>query len=236
MQLHLELYGDDLRLPLAYRPLIQGMIYNALRDETTYSAQLHDQGEPFLGRQFKLFTFGQLEGKYVINGGMIHFPEGARLELRSVRDELLLRLFAAFSVGQWVRLGSCSMVIRRCWLENIRINSENLVVDTLSPIVSYITEDDGKTRFFSPHQPEFYAMVQRNACRKWASSHPEEDFTFSLLPAGDFRKQVTMFKSTRITAWGGRFCLMGKPEELNFLYHTGLGAKNSQGFGMFKPL
>lgn len=50
------------------------------------------------------------------------------------------------------------------------------------------------------------------------------------------KKQVTLFKGTRITAWDGRFRLKGDPALLTFLYNTGLGTKSSQGFGMFEQV
>ena len=47
---------------------------------------------------------------------------------------------------------------------------------------------------------------------------------------------MTLYKTTRITGWHGRFRLSGSPEMLDLLFHSGLGAKNSQGFGMFAPV
>jgi hypothetical protein len=93
-------------------------------------------------------------------------------------------------------------------------------------------------RFFSPEEEAFYTMVVANARRKWQSSFGDVPFSFSITPGKNarFRKQVTMFKDTRITAWDGRFRIMGDPQVLNFLYHTGLGSKSSQGFGMFRLL
>ena len=39
---------------------------------------------------------------------------------------------------------------------------------------------------------------------------------------------------SRMTKIFGVSCLEGFPEYLTFLYNTGLGSKNSQGFGMFE--
>ena len=36
-----------------------------------------------------------------------------------------------------------------------------------------------------------------------------------------------------ISGWYGEYYLVGKRKYLDFLYQTGLGSKNSQGFGMF---
>lgn len=231
MQLILELHAPQLCLPLAYRHYIQSMIYNTLRQDPGYSAGLHDSAS-----RFKLFTFGQLEGAYSIRDKQIFFKDRVSLEIRSVHDDLLLRLFYAFSQGSTVRLGSSLLTVSGVRLENSRILTDTLTVVTRSPIVAYITEESGQTRFFSPKEAQFYTLVTTNAQRKWAAVYPEKatDFHFSITPAStSFRKQVTCFKTTRITAWDGSFRLEGDPALLDLLYHTGLGAKSSQGFGMF---
>ena len=238
MQLHLQLSGS-LSLPLNYRHYIQSMIYDALRDDPDFSATVHDVGEEAEKRRFKLFTFGQLEGSYRVADRRILFRSGASLEIRSIHEELLLRLFRRFTPGTALRLGSVTVTVAHAALTNNIISGDAVTVRTCSPIVAYITQSDGYTRFFSPEEPEFYNLVTANARRKWSIHHGEEaDFTFSISPAegSRFRKQVTTYKSTRITAWDGQFLLRGSPEMLNLLYHTGLGTKSSQGFGMFVVL
>lgn len=236
MQLSLEFGGQNVCLPLAYRYLVQGMIYGALESDPGYADLLHNgTGE---GRQFKLFTFGQLEGSYTLREKQILFPEGMRLEIRSIREGLLMRLLQFFHVGRQLRLGTNELTVTGCRLENLVVQERELLIATRSPIVAYVTEEDGKTRFFSPEEDAFYTMVVANARRKWQSCFGDAPFSCSITPAENarFRKQVTMFKDTRITAWDGRFRLVGDPQVLNFLYHTGLGAKSSQGFGMFRVL
>ena len=39
-----------------------------------------------------------------------------------------------------------------------------------------------------------------------------------------------------IEAWYGKYKLAGDPEHLNFLYYSGLGARNGAGFGLFDVL
>lgn len=235
MQLHVFFCGR-MDLPMAYRHSIQSMLYDALGADPAYAAALHDGGESPEGRQFKLFTFGQLEGSYRANAGRILFPRGAGLEIRSISDELLWRLFRRLVIGSEVRIGSNRVTIGECAFRNAVIRRDTIDIVTASPIVAYITEDSGRTRFYSPEESQFYSLVAANARRKWqmyqGGNHSP---AFSLTPAEDpkFRKQVTTYKTTRITAWHGAFRLSGDPELLNLLYHIGLGAKSSQGFGMF---
>lgn len=234
MQLQLTFSGS-LRLPMSYRHQVQSMLYHAL-DGCTYGEALHDGRRGSDGRQFKLFTFGQLEGSYRLQEDRILFPEGAMLEVRSADEELLRRLFRHFIIGNQVRIGSNTVTVSACAFRNEMVDKGELEIVTASPIVAYITEKDGHTRFFSPEDPQFYSLVAANARRKWQMVYgdvPCPELTFTPVAGTKFRKQVTQYKTTRITAWHGRFHLSGQPQLLDLLYHTGLGAKSSQGFGMF---
>ena len=62
-----------------------------------------------------------------------------------------------------------------------------------------------------------------------------------MLPHKDFNvtrnKYVTKFGGEIfITAWKGSFTLKSDIESLQFLFDTGLGSRNSQGFGMFEQI
>ena len=238
MQLHLQLSGN-FSLPLNYRHHIQSMLYHALRTDPAYSTSIHDGGNIAQNRHFKLFTFGQLEGKYRIADRQICFPEGAALEIRSIHDDLLLRLFRYFTPGQHLHLGHSRPSVTHSFLTNDIITTDSISIRTCSPIVAYVTHPDNRTQFFSPEEPEFYTLVSINARRKWHALHGDSpDFAFAIAPLENshFRKQVTLYKTTRLTAWDGQFSLQAPADVLNLLYHTGLGAKSSQGFGMFSTL
>ena len=49
----------------------------------------------------------------------------------------------------------------------------------------------------------------------------------------DRDKCVTKYKGFYITGWCGEYVLKGERKYLDFLYQTGIGSKNAQGFGMF---
>ena len=64
------------------------------------------------------------------------------------------------------------------------------------------------------------------------------DFCFEIMPVEHRpqRRVFTTFKTSYITGWMGYYQMRGKPEVLDMLYQTGIGAKNSEGFGMFTVL
>lgn len=237
MQLHITLRGGETTLPIAYRHIQQAMIYQAVRTQDSEQAEhLHNTGHQAENRRFKLFTFGPLLGNYTVNGGVITFRGEIRFEVRSADPYLLRTLLIAWKPGTIVRLGRNELAVVDCWLENNVITERHIRVKTIAPIVSYITCEDGRTVFYSPEEDEFCSMLRTNTERKWLSFTGESDVPeFRCVPMLDrpIRKQVTKFKDTRINAWHGSFELSGDVRILNLLYHTGLGAKSSQGFGMF---
>ena len=239
MQLILEFHVQELVLPLAYRYMVQGLIYSLASADPSLSREFHDGGVNGNGKQFKLFTFGQLEGPHKILHKTIVFPTKVKLEIRSTRSDFLLLLMSALEEKQTVELNGQPLRLNACSIRDHRISQDTIWIRTKSPVVAYITEADRYTRFFSPMEEGFYSLIETNARRKWDGVYaPVSCPLFRITPCKDgwFTKQVTTFKNTRVTAWGGVFRLEGDPALLNLLYNTGLGAKNSQGFGMFDPL
>jgi len=62
------------------------------------------------------------------------------------------------------------------------------------------------------------------------------DLSISLSKKRKPIKQLSRFGGTIIEGWFGDFLLHGAPELLDLLYQTGLGAKNSEGYGMIDLL
>ena len=235
MQLYIEFSAKNLCLPIAYRHFVQGMIYDALRADPIFSAAVHNGTLSPEQRTFKFFTFGQLEGPFTVEEKQIHFHDRVSLEIRSINTQLMLLLLNAFPAGKALRLGTNTIYVQKCSFENRVISTNEIVVQSRSPMVAFRTLPDGQTRFFSPEEELFYRLLCANAKRKWEFLHKTQPFPgLSITPVGTvFKKQVTSFKDTLITAWGGHFRLKGTPDLLTTLYNVGLGAKSSQGFGMF---
>lgn len=236
MQLYLTLSGNEITLPIAYRQQIQGMIYAAVESDRAYSTYLHDRSHEADGKKYKLFTFGQLHGEYVVADKLITFRDAVSLEIRSIDTRFIQLLLMRFTVGSEISLGDNILRVKACRLDDKQIFDSEITVRTLSPIVAYNTLPDGKTVFYSPNDEEFFSMLCKNAERKWKSKHGDTkplELSVEAVADTQYKKLVTMFKQTYITAYSGCFKLRGNAELLSFLYNTGLGAKSSQGFGMF---
>ena len=235
MQLHFLFHADSLRIPIAYRHLLQGVIYHALEADPAFSGFLHEQGGTIGSRHFKHFTFSPLSGSFRIEGKDIIFSGQITWEVRSADPRFIQTLIYSLRPGCDIRIGNTPVRIVRCSLADHTIFSPQITVRTISPVVAYATLEDGHTLFYAPDVEEFYRSLCLNAWRKYISFFGEEPLgPLQLWPlSSGYKKEVTLFKSTRITAWKGSFVLQADPQYLSFLYQVGLGAKNSQGFGMF---
>ncbi|MBR2024945.1 MAG: CRISPR-associated endoribonuclease Cas6 [Clostridia bacterium] len=237
MEIIITFEKDRITLPIASNEVIQGLIYHAIGVDNKYSTQVHDGGNTFDGRNYKLFTFGELKGKYEVQGKTITYLSSVTLKIRANDSYFIKLLYFYFTRNSNVRLGNNIVTVKEVNISDYHITENQIEIRTLSPITIYATNDEGKTTYYTPNDKEFYQLIINNAYRKYQSCVGEkEDLTLEIftLPTQKYVKRATSFKSTYITAYHGSFILKGTPELLDFLYHTGLGSKNSQGFGMFQ--
>ena len=238
MQIVLTLTSEkEIILPIASNALVQGFIYNALRVDSKFSYNLHEKGTVYSSRNYKFFSFSEIKGKYRVENRAIIYTSPISITIRSCEAYFVQLLLSYFTVGKELMLHGNPVSVESVQLSDEMIYSEKIRVRTLSPITVYITDESGHTRYYSPEDKEFYNGIIRNARRKFAGYFgTEEDFSLEITPCPgkSYIKRATKFKDTFITAWHGEFELSGSVKTLNFLHKTGLGSKNSQGFGMFE--
>lgn len=224
-------------LPLGYHHVAQSAIFKTLQIQPEYSEFLHDKGYMREKRNFKLFTFGLLHGKYEIRGKNIIFSEDVTFEIRSAEPYMLEVLKVGFERYGIVYQGQHYTDVEAKF-ENYTVDTEKLLIQMNSPVCVYSTEiETGKTFFFRPSDAEFSIRINESFQRKYAAytgKTAETDIFLEQWKVHPKDKYVTQYKGFYITAWKGQYILRGKKEYLDFLYQTGIGSKNSQGFGMFE--
>lgn len=231
-----EIQGQ-LILPLNYHHIIQSMIYRNLPQDTGYSHQMHEEGYVSGCRRYKLFNFSLLKGRYEIEDRKIMFRESVAWEVRSPDIYMLRQLEAAFQ-REGLRYGEQYFDGPVLKLEDRTIETDWLDIRMLSPVCIYSTDmDTKKTYFYSPLDNEFAAQLNDNFMRKYRACYgvvPESGIEIEPVAVGSRDKYVTRYKNIYLSGWMGRYRLRGKRKYLDFLYQTGLGSRNSQGFGMFE--
>lgn len=233
---------DNLILPSNYNHIIQKTIYNSIRDDK-FRELLHDRGFTFKNKAYKLFTFSNLMGNFEIkNKGEITFLKDNNLSLiiSSELSGIITELLSTFSSSDKIRLGNMTVRVNSVKLEKDMKFKDNINIKLISPLVTYITKDK-KTIYINPKQEKFSSSIRNNLLCKYACIHGKEpdNKRFIIKSMNNNRynqKSLMKYKGIIIEGYRGIYKLEGNPELIKLSYNTGLGSKNSQGFGCWVPL
>jgi len=228
---------QPLTLPINYNHILQSIIYRSLSQSADVSDFMHNVGYVLGERQYKMFQFSQLSGRYVVHQKQITFIEDISFEVRSPEIRIIRLLYETFSSqGIWFEDTHCKNV--ELELRDYTIEQCGLRIKMKTPITVYSTDSEsGNIYYYEPDEELFYEKINDNFCRKYLAYYGVSPFTpISLRPVTVTIKDkfVTRYKQSYITGWYGRYQLSGERKYLDFLYQVGLGGKNSQGFGMFE--
>ncbi len=238
MRVTLELgYDGKLSLPIQYNYLLQGFLYGNITEEL--GAFLHDEGFVHGKRRFKMFTFSRLRGEYELKGDRIEFcSQPVRLTISSPYGRFIEEFANTLLRREELELGGQGI-----YVGSIRVHPEpeigtEMMIKTLSPVVVYSTvqtkEGKKKTYYYSPYEAEFVDLMDNNLRKKYAAFFGKDVRARKLKMeiAGRPEEKIVKYRETVIKGWMGRFVLKGNKRLLKLGYDCGLGAKNSQGFGM----
>lgn len=233
----------EVDLPIQYNHILQGFIYNNLSDHD-YRRFLHEEGYQYEKRKFKLFTFSRLEGRFRMGRGRrrIFFYSPFCLVVSSAVDEFITDLAETLIRADFLTLGRNVVEVSGISVQKDPEFVDKLQVKMISPMVTYSTiEENGQkfTHYYSPWSPEFSEHARANLLKKYRLIYgisPQPNH-FTIYPNGSRERdfwRIISFKGNPVKAWAGIYWLVGNPELIRVAYHTGLGSKNSQGFGCFE--
>lgn len=233
-----------LTLPLGYHHTLQGFVYHLILDQNpNFSEFLHQSGYSS-ERQFKLFCFSLISARSIrVKRPYITFYGDISFELRSPIAEFCRTVLMALTSVYRVELNNQPMTFLKCEVSNRIIEEDELHIRMLSPLTLSTTiyvNDKKKTRYIAPYDDDFPGAFTQNTLNKLASvgiDAYDNDIKISPESENSRDKYVTKFDNRiYITAWKGDYLLSAPPEILTFLYNTGIGSRNSQGFGMFEHI
>ena len=227
---------NKLELPISYHHILQSILYTPLRVNLKFN-NLHDEGLKTGKREYKLFTFGPIKGHYIIKNKTIIFDEVIQFEVRSCYEEVITCI-AEDIEANGIRFGDSTyrdIIVER---RDFHIVSDDIIIQMVSPVTVHKTETNSNfTRYFNPNEYEFFQYVENNFIRKYRAYFGREsskEVSFSKICVSENDKYITRYKNIIIEGYFGTYRLKGDVDALDFLYQVGLGAKNSQGFGMFE--
>ncbi len=228
--------SSELTLPIGYHHVLQSIIYNNMRGQDNYSNFIHNEGYTYQERQFRMFTFSLLEGKYNISDGKISFRDEVSFEVRSP-DHKLIRIIKDNIENRGIQYPDRIIKETNLSLLDYQIDKNHILIKMGSPLSVYSTDESTKqTHFYTPEDSQFASMVNDNFKRKYSAYTgimPSSDVIIKPVKVSPKDKYVTKYKGFYLSGWKGQYELTGEKKYLDFLYQTGIGAKNAQGFGLF---
>ena len=234
--------SEELALPLSYHHIIQSIIYRGLADESGYSRHMHNSGYAAnnvnnVGRRYKLFNFSLLRGNSRVMNRQIIFRDYVEWEIRSP-DIYMMRLLESVFRKNGIHYGNQHFSDVALRLMNETVEKDSIHIRMLSPICLYSTnKETKKTYFYSPQEAAFPEQVNDNFVRKYTACYgipPDSGIEIETVKVRRRDKYVTKYKEFYLSGWLGEYRLTGERKYLDFLYQTGLGSRNAQGFGMFE--
>jgi CRISPR-associated endoribonuclease Cas6 len=235
--------NGKLVLPLNYEEVLQGFLYCSIED-IGLAHFLHNVGYRKEKRQFKLFTFSRLEGSYKLHhqSRKIEFFDQVTWHISSVLNDLIFDLAKSFLLKANFMLNNQQIQIEEATVQEFFISEQQTYkIKMLSPLTVYSTykniHGEKRTQFFSPQDIVFSDMIERNFHNKFEAyfqTEPDERISIKPLKITKKDKVVTQFKGFRINAWNGIYEIQAPLSYIRFMYDVGIGARNSQGFGLFE--
>ena len=231
---------SDIVLSIPYNNIIQAVLYKFIKDEA-FADFIHNEGYVNNKRNYKLFSFSNiLEKPLHIDKGkkQFIFPKDISMYFSSINNQFFKDVFnSIINEDNNIYLGKNETVISKIELIKQSI-SEKETVKALSPITVYSTfttfEGRKKTYYYSPYEKEFSKNIRRNLLNKYQSLYNSlpDDKRFSILCKGSYKEKIVKYKNFIIKGYTGIFEIEGSKELMDMAFCTGLGSKNSQGFGL----
>ncbi len=243
MQYTIEFNCDNLQLPIHYNHIVQGFIYKNIFNDN-FREFLHEKGFQLDGKRFKLFTFSQLYGDYIIDkeNKVIVFHKSVKFTVSSVVDEFNQEFLNSCLSRKDLTLNNQPLEVKRISVNNNNYRVKDAIVKTLSPITVYSTvylNGRKKTIYYFPEDSLFQKYIRDNLIKKARLIFGKgfEDAKFEIKPIEDKTSMnILYYKQFIIKGTSGLFEIHGDEELINIALNCGIGSKNSQGLGCVKMI
>ena len=229
-----------IKIPVGYNYYFQSAIYKML---SNYN--IHDEKEG--GRNYKFFTFSRPIGdyEYLANEKVLAFKNNVKWIISAFDKKFLEELIKSFLDNESIKILDQRLVSSSIKIEKIpepEVFNKVTPIKMLSPVTTYSTLYNGnkkrKTYYYSPFENDFSIKIKENLLRKFKSLNKKlpdnKEFEVKAIKPKKEWEKIVNYKGTVIKGWMGRYQLKGNPELIKLAYDTGIGSKNSQGFGCFE--
>ncbi len=235
MRVKIILDLKNVKINVRYHSLLQGVIYHALMNNCNVKV-IHDKGYSIGKRKFKLFTYSEIFGlsNYIKESNELLFTDKGYFYFSSIDDEVTITYISFLQENMSIVLGDKIIKIEGFEIldDNYEIKDE-VCFSTLSPITIYRTDKNKKTIYIDPSEEEYKDSIINNLSQKYYLIYNENLPDISINDISNIKKKIVYFRNIFIIAYHFNITFSNIDNNvLKVILNTGLGSKNSSGFGM----
>lgn len=165
------------------------------------------------------------------------FKEDPSFYISSVDSSFLNQIYSYYLNKGFIQFGKHELEITNIGpVEDIKLHQDQeYMIQTISPITCYKTDEKKYKTYFNPKSFDFEQSILDNVRRKSEAlglDHTED--SFSIKDVKWMKETKVKFKGNIISAYHVRMIINTSDAYLKLFMHTGMGSKNSSGFGMIK--
>lgn len=233
LRLMIKMTGENFSVPVAYRHLIQGLIYNMLyKDEI--GEFYHNHGYKKDSKMFKMFVFSDLFGKYRYENKRLYYENDFYFYISSIDDAFIEEIYNFISVNKVLVIDKQIVHIKKINIINMPSikNNEKILLKTLSPITAY-KKVENKTIYYSPNDNEFNELIINNLHNKVSAyNYPINDLKIEIIQYRNVTEKMISYKNCNYLSYYLTMECKLSSDVFAFFYNAGISAKGSCGFGM----
>ncbi len=237
MRIRIKLGLEGKTISINYHSILQGIIYSAIGKDA-FSKELHDVGNRKIeNRPFKMFTFSELFGNFEFDreNKKIKFVSNGYFEVSAYDDDIILK------IAQFLDMNS-NVVFDDIIVGN---NGYDIIDDyfkcldkmtfiTISPVVCNKTVLK-RPRYISPEEDEYREMIKNNINKKYFLAFGKMPGQYEIDEITNIKMRKINFRNTFYICYDYKITFKDIDSNiLSILMSSGIGSKNSMGFGMLR--
>lgn len=217
-------------LPFSYKYYLQGFIYSCLGE--SLATEMHDASANYKKRIYKPFTFSNMIGRYEIVHDSILFKDVCSFVVSSLHPVFLENIQSFLKNTSSIMINGKEFTVEKVIKQKDYLIDGVLAYNTLSSITVYSTQG-GKTIFYHPTDKEFGFIIKESLKRKYYAFYGKEFEGFiHIYLFSNIKRSVEKYKDMTYESYRCTLKINTCKEMHELIQNTGLGSKNTAGFGM----
>ena len=241
--------GRHRMLPMDYQYYISAWIYKVLdKADPEFSDFLHTRGYVSEGKQFKLFCYSPLDfgrprlwkEKVLFEILQDELSLDVSFLLAEAAEKFIIGLFNSQELYLGDRFNGLDLVVKQVERLTDPVILNSMTYKATSPVVIGFRDESKYPQYIGPEKGGYADFLRRNVMSKYNAVNGKdglaEDFKFDFTFTGTLKSKLVTIKSntpeeSKIKGFVYTFTLSCPQEIHKLILATGLGEKNSIGFG-----